>query len=1480
MLEETYKTVIKEMPIKKYKEFLGIANGTYKGFARIYVLASQIASYTDNRIDSKTISELLNAYQKKKTLSMDEIWNIGLFIQIALIENIKDICEKIYFSQMQKYKVESILERIIEDKKDFKFINLKEYKKKVKGYGEMKYPFIEYLSFRLKKYGKSAYSYINVLEEEVNKLGTSIEDIIKKEHFDIALKKVSMANSILSIKELLRMNFLEIFQNINEVEEILKKDPANVYEKMDFKTKEMYRNAIKEISSKTKISEIYIANKILEICNKVEINTNSNNDEKQLKIKNEKQKHVGYYLIGDGKNELINILTGKAHNKICNKNKVKVYISSIWIITTIIDLIICSTFKNFMLGIILFILAFIPIQQIVLKIINYILGKTVKPMLIPKLDFQNNKLPKEYATFVVIPTIVKSKEKVQELMKKLEVYHLANESENIYFALLGDCSSGPNKNEKFDKEVIEEGIKCEKLLNEKYSTKEEMPKFSFFYRKRFWNGKEECYLGWERKRGLLNQFNEYLLGNEENIFKVNTLETWKNLNNIKKLPNVKYVITLDADTELVLNSGLELIGTMAHILNKPELNKNNDCVINGHALIQPRIGISLDISRTSLFTKIFAGSGGVEPYTNAISDIYQDNFDEGIYTGKGIYDLEVFSKVLKDEIPEDIVLSHDLLEGSYLRCGLATDIMLMDGYPSSYISAKQRLHRWIRGDVQISYWMKKCIFDKKQIKKENPLNKLSKYKIIDNLIRQMALINTLILFFMCLLINTISTVNFSLMVVVSLTYIFIPTILDLLDKVLFGKETRKYKQSFKPMINSFLGSILRSFINLATLPDQAYMSLNAMIKSFYRMKISNKHMLEWTTSEDAEKQTKTDLKSYYINLFTNLILGLVIICYSLLFNITMLNKIALLVLGIIWILSPSFMWFISRKKKENKKIELLNSNEKEYLINIGKKTWKFFKDFINEENNYLPPDNYQEDRKPKTVQRTSSTNIGLGLLTVVASYDLGYENLEDTLKLLSKMLETIEILPKWNGHLYNWYNIKTLEPLNPKYISTVDSGNFISYVYALKSFYINVKKKLSDSNLENKQKLLELLPYWIDMPLNQIPIVKADFTKLYDKEKNLFSIGFNIEENKLTNSYYDLLASEARNASYIAISKKDVPFKHWYSLNRTLTLLNKHKGLISWSGTAFEYLMPNINIKTYEGSLLNESYDFMVESQKLYAKKLGIPWGFSETAFNLKDLNNNYQYKAIGIPWLGLKRGLEDDIVVASYASMLALDEQPQEVIKNLKQLENFDMLNKYGFYESLDFTPRRLKKGEKYAPVKTYMAHHQALILLSINNLFNDNIMQKRFHQNPEIDALDILLQEKMPEDIIITNEKKKKPEKIKYTDYGNYSQRIFNKVNERIDEINAISNNDYLIVMDQKGNGYSKYKDILINKYKIICDETPAINFFIKNIKNNRIWTSNYVRYLNKPDRYEIVFTEDSNKIKRIDGAISTTTNITIAR
>ena len=1392
-IEEVTKSIEKEMTVSKYINFVGLANSKYQGFARCYVLASEIVNYTDNKITRTVLEESLKAYQTKKNLSMDEIWNIGMFLQIAIIENIRQIAETIFVSQMEKFKVESIVERLVDLKpkqertyEHFKLI--KNFKPKMY---DLKYPFVEYMSFKLKKYGKKTQSYLNLLEEEVDKTGSSVSEIIKREHFDIAVKKVLIGNAVYSLKKIQRINFLEIFEKINGVEEVLKQDPAGVYNKMDYKTKEDYRNRIKEISKKTKISEIYIAKKLLELA--------------QCGAQGSKNSHIGYYLVGKNVNTLYKKLSLKSDKVLDTTKKTKLYIGCILFLTIVISAFLAINYpqnvKFKWIKLFSFIVLIIPISEVVIQIEQYILSKIVKPKVIPKMDLYDG-LKETQSTFVIIPTIVSTKEKVLEMCRKLEVDYLANKSENLYFCLLGDCKESNIQIESYDKEVIDAGQKEIERLNKKYPNSK-FPIFHFIYRNRMWNEKEGKFLGWERKRGALTDITEFLLGNmdlkeQKEKFNINTIANFKS-----DLPKIKYIITLDSDTDLTLNSAFELVGAMSHILNKPETKDGRVC--GGHALIQPRVGVNLDISYKSLFTKIFAGSGGIDSYSNAISDIYQDNFEEGIFTGKGIFDLELYSKLLKKEIPENKVLSHDLLEGSYLRCGLATDILIMDGYPTKFTSFMSRLSRWIRGDWQIITWLK-----------NKKLNLLSKYKIFDNLRRSLFEISIIVAILYFINIQKFLKVSSAVPIMILVLASIFPFLLEIINSIIFKKQGEQKQNTFTPKIAGFRGALFRAIITFSVLPYKAWVSMTSICKTLYRLLISKNHMLEWMTSEEAEKNSKDDILSYYKMMAFNIIYSVVII-----FDFVLIKSVPGILIGVLWLFSPMVAWYISKEIKEKAPKEMISNVDFKFIKDVGKKTFDFFYDNITEENNYLIPDNYQKNRKYEYVDRTSSTNIGLSLLAIQAGYDLKYIDLDVSLNLIKNVIETVKGLQKWNGHLYNWYNIKTKEPLIPRYISTVDSGNFVGYLYVTKSF-------LEEQNRDDLEELIKDIDYLIK---------STDFSKLYSKEHRLFSIGFNIEEQSLTDSYYDLLASEARQASLIAIVKKDVDVKHWRALSRTLTILNNKKGLISWSGTAFEYLMPNINIPRYKGSLIDESCRFAIMSQIEYAKALGTPWGISESAFSVKDLHSNYQYKAFGIPWLGLKRGLADEIVISSYASILAIVDKPKEVIKNLKNLAKYGMYSKYGFYESLDFTAHRLNLNEKSNVVKTYMAHHQALSLLSINNLINNNVFQKRFVKNPEIEAVTVLLQERMPETFLVTNEEKEKPERPKYQGADNYSVVVINNKEERKIASNVISNGQYTVAINQFGCGFSKFENKYVNRFKVTDDYNQGILLYVKNINSKKI-------------------------------------------
>ncbi len=1379
IIEETIKNIEKNMNLKKYIKLPGLATGKYKGFARIYVLASEITAFSDDSISEENIINALKSYQTRKILSMEEIWNIGIFIQISIIQTIADICERIYYSQIQKYKVENIFERLIElrENKELRF------RKKFKNNNSLKikdvnYSFIEYMLYKLRRIGKKGNLYIEILEKQVNKLGFKTDEIVKKEHLYVATLKIKIGSCITSIKTINRINFQKVFEKTNKTEELLNEDPCGVFKNMTEDTKELYRDEIKKLSNKLKISEIYISEEILKLASRYK------NSEELI---DKRKSHVGYYLIDEGKYELKEKITEKRVRR-PRKIKPTLYIMSIFILSAIIDFLITLNInQNTLINIIIFIVLYIPVYEIVIKIINYILSKVVKAQKLPKINFEDG-IGKENKTMVIIPTIIDSEEKIKEIIQKIEVYHLANQDENLYFTILGDCTTSEKEVEKEDKKLILCGKKEIEKLNKKYNSDN---KFNFMYRKRRWNPNEGKFLGWERKRGLLIQFNDVLITQNNTDFICNTLENFKE--------KIKYVITLDSDTNLILDSAQKLIGAMSHILNQPIIEDN--AVKIGYGIMQPRIGIKLEDSQKTMFTKIFACNPGVDFYTNAISDIYQDCFKEGIFAGKGIYDLNIYQELIKDKLPENRILSHDLLEGNYLRCGLLTDVVLLDTFPTKYLSYLERENRWIRGDWQISGWLEDRVNNIK-----NPINKLSKFKIFDNLRRSILPISQAILIILSIWKNSV------LLSIITLISIFITTILEVINKILFkksisGEKIYAYKKFYKN-ISGIRGSLLRNALEFTFLPTNLMNSTIAIVKTLYRLRKS-KNLLEWKTSDAVDKSMSNSLEYYCKRMSANIIFGI--------FMFGLLNPFAMII-GTIWILGPYIAWEISK----NSKIEMkISEKNKKYLLDVAKQTWKYFEETCKPENNFLVPDNYQINRKNVFVNRTSSTNIGLELISIISAYDLNFINLEQAIHAIENILEIISKLEKWNGHLYNWYNIKTLKPLTPRYVSTVDSGNFIGYLYILKSFLIS--KNLENGIVKKVDKLID----------------NTDFSTLYNYKNRLFSIGFDIENDKLSDSYYDFLASEARQTSFVAIAKKDIKYKHWINLSRTLTATDGYKGLISWSGTAFEYLMPNLIMKVPQGSLIDESCRFAKISQIDYARKNNIPWGISESAYSLKDLQSNYQYKAFGIPTLGLKRGLEEELVVSPYSTFLFLEYGIEEGIRNLKEIEKFDMRGKYGFYDSLDFTKERLDSENKEQPVKTFMAHHQGLILNSINNVLNNNILAKRFMKNPEIKAIEILLNERMPETVVLSKERTNKTIKGKYINKFEDKEICYEKQNN-YRRINVISSDNYTNVIDTTGRGYSKYKNIQINRFKNRNDEKEGIGFFIKNIRNQKIWST----------------------------------------
>lgn len=1423
-----------------------------KATLRIMFMADEIVNRNNGIVDDGIVSNYIREFQRNTYVTFEELSVLPTMIRFSLIKYIKRVCINIFNAEVQKLKVEKRLNKSIArsaDKITAKSLKrlgkIKDELTVNKGVKTSNTAYIEYMAYRLKDLGTRGEEYLEEFKEETTKTGFTIDEAIEKEHDEIAKTTSLISNSIMSMKTVSTTNWGDVIVNVNRIDEILKEDFSKEYIKCDHKTKARYRATIIRLAKKYKVSEMYIAKKAVECSYKYE-------------------KHVGHFLIGEDQILLIKIMKKSTFGILLDTHIMKpikpyVYIITILamaiIFTVFVDMLFIEKF-NIFFRVIIDVILFAFGMEIADKIIAYLVGKLVRPEPLPRFNFAKT-IDKETSTIIAMPTVINSTEKLDKMIKKMEVTYLANRSENMYYMLLGDCVSSDKEYIDLDAKIVKYGKKLIDELNEKYPSEPKL--FNFLYRKRVYSESEGCYMGWERKRGALTELNSLLL---------NRLTEGQIANSMylahREIPSVKYLITIDEDTSLSLNSAKELVAIISHPLNKPVLSKNGKIVKSGYGLIQPAVGLDIESANNSIFSKVFGGFGGLDIYTNAISNVYQDLFGEAIYTGKGIYDIELFEKLIGDKVPENLILSHDLLEGSFMRTGLASDVEVQDGFPSNFIAYMKRNHRWFRGDMQIISWI---------FRPKSGLNLLSRWKMFDNLRRESLDILAMLLLIIALFIpgNT-----FIYSVIVTFVVMNFGYILSIFDLIFLGKNTVRKQKQYIPVIYGLRANLLKMVFNIVTLPYKAWTTVSAFATSLYRMLISKKKLLEWATADTIEKSAKEKLPYVYRNMMPNIVYTAMLALTVLLNDFSQGKELFMWIFTAFIFIAP-YAAYIMSKKVIFEFSAKLDNKERQDVLEIGKRTWKFFDTTMTEASNFLPPDNYQENRRPKLVSRTSSTNIGYGIMAIINAYDLEYIPLEEAVNKLYNILQTVQKLPKWNGHLYNWYNTRNLEPLRPRFISTVDSGNFIASIYVTDIFL----KKLSRSKI-----VIEKLHVQVGemLAICKEIMAEVDFTKLYVKSRNIFSIGYDLEANKLVDSYYDMLMSESRLTSLIAIATSQITSKHWFALARNLVKANNTKGLMSWSGTSFEYFMPNLFTRTYKYTLVDEALSFSMDSQVSYAKSANVPWGISESAFALQDNEQNYQYKAFGVPWLGLKRGLNDNMVVSPYSSIMCLQYSPKKVYSNIKALRKYNTYSNYGFYEAVDFTKTHIGKNKKYEVVKTYMAHHQGMILTAINNYINDGIIQDRFHLNPSINAAEILLKERIPlavpikENINSKYNKFVQPTKEEFTSHISYEDYAMFK-NRVTPMINIHTNGKITTMITDSGANFMYYKNYAITKNRYVKDVTLGNQVVFTDKSTGMIWSGTYAPNYKEPDSYSLAYSLASSEFRRRDSDIETITNISIA-
>lgn len=1329
----------------------------------------------------------VNKYQRDNNMyfKYKEIDVITPILNFLYIDKLNNICITGHEELENKKKVSNIINNV-------KTIKITDFFNDKDSFNN--YSYIFEINNQLKELGSKSNSIFRELNEILNNKGIKLKRILNDEYQRRTENDVLISNIFNSLKNLSEFGTEEYFKEMSFCEKMLNQDI--VYKNMTAESKNLYRNKILVNSKKKRISEF----SYIELIMKKSLDEN---------------KHVGFYLFKEANYKL----------------RFALYLSSIILVTMVVCFILSKYLTNFrLLG---FLLLIVPISQIFIQILNQIISNIVTPKPLPKINF-NKGIPKEEATMVVVPTIIDNEAKIAKVFDLLETYYLANKTKNLYFTLLGDVKASDKEVLDIDSKLSEYGCNyCEKL-NKKYK----IDIFNFVYRKRIYNEKESCYLGYERKRGALLHFNQLLLGklskkDEEKYLNVHTFDGFN--------AEIKYVITLDVDTKPVLNTLINLVGTMAHPLNKPVLNKEGTKVVKGYGILQPRVSVDIEATNKSLYSQIFAGIGGYDIYTVIVPNLYQDIFNEGSFIGKGIYDLKLFDKLLYNKFPNNLILSHDLLEGNYLRCGYVADLELIDDFPPKFLIDTTRQHRWARGDTQIIGWLNNFVRNKNNQKVKNPISLLGQYKILDNISR-MFLYPSLLLILLCSVIGKSYSLFWFLFVIVD---ICLP-IIFFLNRRTYYKKKNMLTIYYSKLMHGFKSLLLRTYVVLVTIPFYSKLYMDAFFRTIYRLIISKRNLLNWITAEEAEKVTKNNLSNYIKNFSFNIIIGSLLLMLGIIYI-----DILMLIIGICFISAPFVLYRLSKiidySEIEFKSEEILDVEDMAY------RTWKFFEAGLKEETNYLIPDNYQENRDELYDYKTSPTNIGFSLTSVICAYKLGYVDREKTIFLITNIIETVGLLEKWNGHLYNWYDIRTKEVIYPLFISTVDSGNFIASLIVTNEFLIE----------ENEDKLSKKVSSLIK---------NADFKKLYTT-KDVFSIGYDVADAKLSVYNYNRFASESRLTSYVAIAKNDIPSKHWFCLDKSLTIHNHNKGLIAWSGTAFEYYMPLVFMNNYHNTLLDESYEFAHFCQKEYISEVdtSLPWGISESAYNELDNALNYKYKTFSIPYLRAKETSDRRVVISPYSSILAIGLYQNDVYNNLKKFKKLNMYSDFGFYEAYD--------TENKGVVKAYYAHHQGMILASLTNLLKQNVIKNYFHKDPYIKAFEILLKErvqiKTSIDIKIDKYKKYNYEK----ECLENDIRVFDYISD-MPEVSVLSNRKYCLLMNDRGSGFSRYRTIQLNRYRKVTEQDYGMFLYIKDLDTKKVWSNTYAPINVKPDKYQVIFASDKIKYVRIDDKITTKTEIIVTK
>ncbi len=1092
-----------------------------------------------------------------------------------------------------------------------------------------------------------------------------------------------VSNCIMSLHFLSSYSFDKSLEGC-EAEEYLCLDPSGHYSCMTEETKHIYRQQLSRLSRKKGISEGDFAKEILK---------------KARNGDTEKMRHVGAYLYPQ---------RGKGAGTL--------YFSAL-IVTTLFIVVPLSVLTPFAL------IAVFPIWEAVKQMLDRLFAAFVRTPPLPRLNL--DEIPDTAGVLVVITTLLFGEDADNSVFSRLEKMYLSGGMKNVYFAVLGDLSDFAYSSSPDDSKIIENAENRISALNSRYPDT-----FFLFLRKRRYSKTQRRFMGYERKRGAVAELVRYLCGDESEDF-----IRGKTFMSREICDNIRYVITLDADTNLPCEAVRELAGLMLHPLNRVKTDKKTHTVVSGYGIMQPAVSPELSAVRKTPFAGLMCGAGGIDVYSYASFDLYQSVFCESVFCGKGIFDKFAYNEVInhpETEFPDDTVLSHDILEGARLRCALISDLQLTDGFPKNEISYFKRHHRWVRGDLQNLTFLKNSFVNERGETVKNRISALSKFKLFDNFRREAVPIFAFLGIVISNFLNVDAAAYITLFSVLYLLFPFLSELAENISRLSIQCAARRYFS--KGVMSSIWQNFLHMLFEISMLPRNAFVTADAFLRSLWRINFSKRNMLEWVTAAQSDAENDGGLLYYVQKNLAGAAAGAVQFIVS--------PYGTLKLIGLMWFFFPAVSYLMSAEREKEK--YRISDAQKSVITGYVRDMWKYFKKTVTAQDNFIPVDNLQLYPEEKTAHRTSPTNIGLYLLCVLCARDFKIIDTQELHKRLDLALTTVEKLPKWQGHLYNWYDTQTLDIMNPSYISSVDSGNFLACLIALKE---GLKEYVSE-----KTELLEII-----LRTEKL-FDSTDIGKLYNKRRNLFCLGVTVENGKadMSRNCFDMLMSEARTLSYIALACRYVPKAHAQKLSRPLIKQADRIGVASWTGTAFEYFMPAMFLPAPKGSLMYEALRFSFFCQRKRTAKIhgSEVWGISESGYNEFDSENNYKYKAFGIPELGCKSGLEKELVISPYSSFLTMCLNASIPLNNLLKLKKSGVYGKYGFYEAVDFTKGRC--GKDGGVVKSYMSHHIGMSFISCANACFNNIIAKRFMRDKRMASAGELLEEKIPVSGVVKRMKK----------------------------------------------------------------------------------------------------------------------------